>query len=90
MLDVIHFFFEEDSRFSSAEEAEAVSALRTSVYRDLYGTFYQYGAPKSKNNQVAAGSYSDFLDETKPYIPPTDFNPERANPFGDLLDSPIG
>jgi hypothetical protein len=90
MLDVLHFFFEEDSRFVSAEEAEAVSALRSSLYKDLYGVKYRYGASKTKNNQMSANDYPDFLDETKPYIPPTEFDPDRADPFGGLLDAPIG
>lgn len=90
MLDVIHFFFEEDSRYSSAEEAEGVSALRTSIYRNLYGTSYRYGTQKSKNTQTSAGSYSEFSDAAKPYVPPTEFDPEMMNPYGSLLDAPIG
>jgi hypothetical protein len=26
----------------------------------------------------------------KDYIPPTDFNPDAAKPFGDVLDAPLG
>lgn len=89
MLDVVHFFFEEDSRFSSAEEAEGVSALRTSIYRDLYGVKYRYASTKRKNKNLNEDYYSD-LEETKPYIPPTEFDPTTANPYGDLLDAPIG
>jgi hypothetical protein len=90
MLDVIHFFFEEDSRFVSAEEAEGVSGLRTSLYRNMYGTSYRYGSSKSKNTGLSADSYSEFSDVTKPYIPPTEFDPGRPNPYGSLLDAPIG
>lgn len=91
MLDVIHFFFEEDSRFVSAEEAEALSSLRTSIYRNLYGTTYQYSSSKNKgNSDYANDGYFDDFSETKPYIPPTDFNPNASNPFGSLLDAPIG
>lgn len=90
MLDVIHFLFEEDSRFVSAEEAEALSSLRTSIYRNLYNTTYLYSSSKKKNNSSADSDYFDDFAETKPYIPPTDFNPASSNPYGSLLDAPIG
>ena len=89
MLDVVHFFFEEDSRFSTAEEAEGVSALRTSVYKDLYGVTYKYASTKRKNTNSNEDYYSD-LEQTKPYMPPTEFDPTTANPYGSLLDAPIG
>jgi hypothetical protein len=89
MLDVVHYFFEEDSRYSSAEEAEAVSSVRSALYGDMYGTSYRYGI-KSKNGKSSAGdTYSD-PDEVKPYIPPTQFDANAANPFGAVLDAPIG
>lgn len=90
MLDVIHFFFEEDSRYVSGEEAEGVSALRTYMYRDLYGVTYQYASSKSQNNSLDFDDYSEFSNVTKPYVPPTEFNPGASNPFGSLLDAPIG
>jgi hypothetical protein len=89
MLDVVHFLFEEDSRFVSAEEAEGVGALRTSIYRDLYGVRYRYASAKRKTRNLSEDYYGD-LNETKPYIPPTEFDPTTANPYGDLLDAPIG
>lgn len=92
MLDVIHFFFEEDSRFTSAEEAESVIALRSSFYRNFYGKTYSYGSPKKPIN-VTANSNNDFFSDpevTKPYIPPTEFDPDSFNPYGSLLDAPIG
>lgn len=91
MLDVLHFFFEEDSRFASAEEAEAVSAGRTTLYRDLYNVEYKYKlkARPGKSSSSNEFSYSD-PDEVKPYIPPTEFDPDSFNPFGEVLDAPIG
>lgn len=89
MLDVLHFFFEEDSRYSSAEEAEAVSAVRSSLYERLYKTTYKYKFTKSKSSAKMNQSFSD-PDEVKPYIPPTDFNPNSLSPFGETLDAPIG
>lgn len=89
MLDVLHFFFEQDSRYSSAEEAEAVSASRTALYKEFYGIDYRYKLKARSANSNNSSSYDD-LDEIKPYIPPTEFNPNSPNPFGKILDAPIG
>jgi len=89
MLDVIHFFFEEDSRYRSQEEIQAVSAIRTQVYESLYGVSYPYKVNSSSTNR-SDFSETDDIDSVKPYIPPTDFDPESANPFGRTLEPPIG
>ena len=99
MVDVLHYFFEEDSRYQSGEEAESVSNLRSSVYRTMYGTTYKYpytgGSSSSSGRRYISDSdptnFNDFpSNEVKPYIPPTDFNPESSMPFGSALDSPLG
>lgn len=89
MLDVLHFFFEGDSRYSSAEEAESVSAMRTSLYSEMYKTTYRYGVKSSSRNK-SSNEFSPSTDELKPYIPPTQFDPDSYNPFGQVLDAPIG
>lgn len=102
LLDVLHFFFEEDSaRLSTGEQAEAVSEMRVNLYRS-YGYSYKY-AIKKKSSTTSYGGRSYIDDdnqdltpfdpanqETKPFIPATDFNPDSANPFGSVLDAPIG
>jgi len=90
MLDVLHFFFEQDSRYGSAEEVESVSALRSSLYSNMYGTTYSYGSPKKNVNYTANDDYISDPSVTKPYIPPTEFNPDSFNPYGNVLDAPIG
>ncbi len=98
MVDVLHYFFEEDSRYQSGEEAEAVSRLRSSVYSTMYGTTYKYaysGSSTSAGRQyIADGSPTSFNDfpsnEVKPYIPPTEFDPDSSMPFGSALDAPLG
>ena len=60
MVDVLHYFFEEDLRFSSEEEIEATSTTREVVYRNLYKTDYKYKMHKksrngSTNQYTAAG-----------------------------------
>jgi hypothetical protein len=87
MLDLIHYFFEEDSRFSTAEEAEAVSQMRSVIYGMLYGTTYKYKVGKSSNSNVGEGFNTG---ETKPYIPPTEFDADSYLPFGNTLDAPLG
>lgn len=100
MVDVMHYFMEEDMRYSSAEQAEAVSGYRTQLYL-LYGKPYKYGIAgnkKSGRNYIPKNASPDegFDDplfnqgETKPYIPPTEFNPNSALPFGMNLDAPLG
>lgn len=103
MVDVIHYLFEEDaSRYSSGEQAEAVSAMRTQLYLS-YGKTYQYavkGSKSSGKSYIPKGAAADYgfdddplagmSGETKSYIPPTDFNPDSALPFGSDLDAPLG
>lgn len=97
MSDVLHFMFEEDLRFSSGEEAQAQSKMRTQLY-SLYGKSYNYGATNSSKTTYGGRAYApDDVDEfdvtpvdvKKSYIPPTKFNPESSNPFGSVLDAPL-
>lgn len=101
MTDVLHYLMEEDMRYTSAEEAEAVSAYRTQLYL-LYGKTYRYTVSSSnrggkaylpKNASTDHGFDDDPMfnsGETKPYIPPTNFNPDSVLPFGSDLDAPLG
>lgn len=82
MLDVIHYFLDEDLRYSSGEELKLHEVIRKTLMVDLYGSTYKYGS--------AEGSGSDLGPDIKPYIPPTEIDPDSANPFGSILDSPIG
>lgn len=101
MLDVLHYYFETDNSFLSGEQADAISAMRTSLY-GLYNQTYQYGTKKSQNrggrSYISGDAGFDFddpmpVDPTKappkPYTPPTNFNPESSNPFNGLLDAPV-
>lgn len=88
MLDVVHFFFEEDSRYLSQEEVESVSATRTQVYETLYGVTYNYKV-KSRGKTTSTSTGISDLDEVKPYIPPTEFDPGSSNPFGSVLEAPL-
>jgi hypothetical protein len=100
MLDVMHFYMEEDfSHSSTAEQSEAKDKARELIYSSLYNQKYTL-ARKNKDYQTANSSGEFYEDEivpvdplkepTKSYFPSTDFNPESPKPFGDLLDAPIG
>lgn len=102
MLDVLHYMFEEDvARLTTAEQSDAVSAMRTTLY-GLYNKPYRYGTKSSGSSssgrQYVSGDY-DFKTDVpfdpasqapKPFVPATDFNPESSMPFGSVLDAPLG
>jgi hypothetical protein len=103
MIDVLHYFFEEDMYVASGEQAEAKSRLRVSIYQNMYGTTYKYGyeSAESRNKRIFDEAmmepdlpaenikpFDPVRQPTKGYIPPTQFNPESPTPFGDL-DAPL-
>jgi hypothetical protein len=80
MLDVIHYFFEEDIIPVFIEKPqETKSNVRSRIYETLYDRPYA--------NMVTASSTDDIVptDALKPYIPPT--NPED---FDKVLGAPMG
>lgn len=101
MLDVLHFFFEQDSRYTTPEEAEVVDNLRRRLYRELYNKHYAYqvrpnGGSGNQGRRYIdprsdPGSFDPLMEsqETKPYIPPTDFQPDSSMPFGSTLEAPL-
>ena len=103
MVDVIHFLFEEDSTYSSAEQAESRSDMRTNLYKNLYGRPYRYIHPNSKkkfdNTYGAYEAPDDFEDlapvnpikkSSKPFVPATPVSENPVKPFGNILDAPLG
>lgn len=97
MLDVIHYFYEDDLNYASVEAAQMAEARRISVFKKLYGVDYAYASPDTKN-KVASNMDFDLDDPVpfdpanapvKPYIPPTEMDADDFNPFGDVLDAPI-
>jgi hypothetical protein len=98
MLDVLHYYMEEDYNVSSQEQIDARSDVRKAIYRHMYNKEYKFPAGKKNNAQVTASgldlndvvSVDPLKEPTKSYVPPTDFNPESKKPFGDVLDAPLG
>jgi hypothetical protein len=103
MLDVIHYFFEEDMNHQTSEQAEAKSKTRTKLYMELYGVTYKFAQQTTNNMSINPDDYEtedgpdmssthpfDPKNEpTKAYTPTSTFNPESSSPFGNALDSPM-
>ena len=105
MLDVIHFFFEEDMNFASKEEADARSNSREIIYQDFYDYAYRYGSSKSTSSTASQGRYyiEEGIEEseesivpfdplkgpTKAFVPATPVDASMSKPFGAVLDEPL-
>lgn len=61
MLDVIHYFFEQDMLVASSEEAEARSKMRTIIYKDLYEKTYNYQYTSSKSSYNYSTASGDLM-----------------------------
>jgi hypothetical protein len=85
MLDVIHFLYEEDLRYSNVEEAQWLDTKRQHIYKELYGEDYKYFSTKRTGSDDLISEDGEVV---KPYIPPTEFDPDSSNPFGSVLDAP--
>jgi hypothetical protein len=60
MLDVIHYFFEEDYRYTSTDQADFKDNFRDVIYKNLYNVEYTY---KTKNSQDQDAQYKDFDEQ---------------------------
>lgn len=91
MLDVLHYFYEEDMNYASVEQLQMTDARRVHVFEELYGWPYRYKANPDAGSSGGINQFSGVGSaDTKPYIPPTEFDPDSFNPFGSVLDAPIG
>lgn len=99
MLDVLHYFLEDDMNMGTAEQAEARDAARKHIYEEMYNSTYKYGVKKSNAAPVIKDFDAEpeeklpepFNPAAKPkrFIPPTNFDGESALPFGNTLDAPL-
>lgn len=106
MLDVLHFMFEEDNYFTSVEAVESRDNVRIHFYKNFYGVDYAYAMDKTASGVTtnASGVLDDPITdenivpvdpiqrskEVKPYIPVTQMNAALEQPFGSVLDAPLG
>lgn len=64
MLDVLHYFFEEDMFYSSAEQAEGRDRARQQIYRQFYESEYPYAvAGSSSNYQGSVRNFDEAITE---------------------------
>ena len=103
MLDVIHYFFEDDLNYSTAEQAEARDKTRDSIYAELYNSTYKYSRQTSSGAYVPLSENEDDADaleekmpepfnpaqKPKAYVAPTKLDENAVKPFGTLLDAPM-
>ena len=103
MLDVLHYLFEEDAIVTSEAEFDTKNSVRDVVYESIYNRQFAYSMKKSKdfnetNNDYlsepfdAEGNYiPSKTNYVKPYVPPTNFDPDSEDPFaGTLKERPLG
>jgi hypothetical protein len=86
MVDVIHYFFDEDMRYGSIEAAQIHGVFRDYIYNDLYKKPHVYSLVKPP---ASRSTFSEDGTEVKPYIPPTEFDAETGIPLTDSLDAPL-
>jgi hypothetical protein len=102
MLDIIHYFFEEDIRISSKEELDAKTETRKIIYEDFYhqkyflDNSYNTNFTPETSKDSSEDSFKDIIPfspdiktAAKRYMPPTSLNPNSSKPFGDILDEPL-
>jgi len=103
MLDVVHYYFEQDHRYSTFEEASFKDQFRSSIFKNLYNSKYDFGfteddaIPDYRNSEIGPEEKPEIIEPFNPraknvkgYVPPTDFNENSTKPFGSVLDEPLG
>lgn len=87
MVDVLHYFFDEDMRYASFESAQMHGKFREQIYKSLYDQKYVYSIGSGEGS---ASTFSPDGTEIKPYIPPTEFDEVSGLPLTNSLDAPLG
>lgn len=92
MIDVLHYYFEEDLAVSTAEQQQVRSDTRSSVYRTLYGTTYKYAINKKSTGGDGSTMYAadgsaiptdGFFgdDDITPFDPTNNVKVNQVKPF---------
>lgn len=63
MLDVLHFFFEEDFKFVSQEDSISRDELRKNMYKEMYGAEYLYALKRDFDEDGVKDFDSMPMDE---------------------------
>ncbi len=78
MLDVIHYFFEEDYRYTSTDQADFKDNFRDVIYKNLYNVEYTY---KTKNSQDQDAQYKNFDEQPEDSENSAEEEEEPLEPF---------
>jgi hypothetical protein len=104
LLDVLHYMYETDLFEATMELQEAKDKARTVIYEEMYESYYPYGTSSVSSDNYGLPLDDEFSDDPLPkpldpkamtsrpkaYTPATKFNPDAVNPYGGLLDAPLG
>ena len=61
MLDVLHYFFEEDLFYSTVEQAEGRDRSRVAIYQDFYNSSYAYST--TSGSTASGRGYTKNFDD---------------------------
>lgn len=79
MVDIIHYYFEEDMNYSTAEQSEARTKTRENLYSKLYNRHYKYSQKTTPStSRTYTEEYGDITPESN--VPNADiqpFNPKK-------------
>lgn len=78
MMDVLHFLFEEDFTSVSEEHARSRSAIRDTLYNEMYGVKYSFKLSDPKNRSTSASNSFDYSEyESMSASEPVDLRKEE-------------
>lgn len=86
MMDCLHFLFEEDFTAVAEDHARSRSAIRDTLYSELYGVKYSFKMKDQPKNRRASNEFQypddnefESLDNVKPVDPKQDAFSPRDN-----------
>jgi hypothetical protein len=63
MIDVLHYFFEDDMNYASAEQADAKDRSREIIYQDFYNHKYAYSNTQARANANYSAGGQNFTKD---------------------------
>lgn len=90
MLDVLHFYFEEDNTFTSEDQASSRSKLRERIYSEWFNKPYKYkytsSSESKKSNNFIPADYEtegmETMSDEESAIPFDPLKPANKSPLG--------
>jgi hypothetical protein len=82
MLDVLHYFLEDDFRYSSEYEPLYKDNFRKNIYKSLYGVEYKYMSNEEEEKDLSNDNIAGLDGPEEPLEPEEiiePFNPRKAS-----------